>query len=185
MGVISDKQEITSLDYSFLFNSLFPNCKYHVKYFGVSRIKQQTGFGKDIQEKTIRFADNLRRVRNSLQKHNVEYRATGNLLVRNRDECKKCGAKDYKMQEKGVDVGLAVDIVKDIYANRVKSVALFSSDTDLIPAVKIALEKNVKFTYITVQNHVNRALSRLSNENTIIVKDSLLAEAYARSLKND
>lgn len=182
MGIISDKQDVYSLDYSFLFNALFENDKYHTKYFGVSKIKKQTGFGKDIENKTVRFADNLRRVRNNLQKHGIEYRAIGNLMVRSRDECKKCGARDYKMQEKGVDVGLAVEIVKDVLINKVKHVVLLSSDTDLIPAIKIALEKNVKISYLTVQNHVNRALSRLSNGNAIIIKDTLLAEAYARGL---
>ena len=182
MGVISDKQEVYSLDYSFLFNTILQEKNYHVKYFGVSSIKRQTKYGKEIQDKTIRFADNLRRVRNGLQKHGIEYRAIGNLLVRNRDECRKCGAKDYKMQEKGVDVGLAVDIVKDVLINRVRHVILLSSDTDLIPAIKIALEKNVKFSYIAIQNHTTRALSRLAKGNTIIISGSTLAEAYARGL---
>ena len=119
-GIITDKQDVHSLDFNYIFQLIAKEQRSFVaKYYGVAKIKRQTAFGKEIEEKSIRFADNLRKIKNCLSKQNIEYHATGNLKVRDRDECKRCGAKDYKMQEKGVDVGLAVDLVKDVLEKEV------------------------------------------------------------------
>lgn len=91
-------------------------------------------------------------MRNCLAKTGVEFRATGVLKVRDRDECKKCGATGYNFQEKGVDVGLAVDIVADSLRNQVDHIILVSSDTDLVPAIKVAKEAGRKITYVGFDN---------------------------------
>ena len=85
------------------------------------------------------------------------------------------------MQEKGVDVGLAVDLVKDVLEKEVDHIILISSDTDLIPAIKIAKEKKIEITYVALSKQITKSLTRLAN-NTVIIKPISIAEAYARSL---
>lgn len=181
-GVISDKQEVSSLDFRHILSSIATEKNYEVRYYGVAKIKKRTGYGREIEAKTVKFADNLRKIRNSLKKNDIKYCATGSLQVRDRDECKKCGAKDYKMQEKGVDVGLAVDIVKDALKKQTKHIILISSDTDLIPAIKVANENKVKVTYVAFCGYITKSISRLADE-TKTIKNTDVAEAYANGLR--
>jgi uncharacterized LabA/DUF88 family protein len=102
------------------------------------------------------------------------------LKVRDCDECRVCGLKDYKFQEKGVDVGLAVDIVKDVLSGDAERVIIVSSDTDLLPAIRIARQKRAEIVYIAFSNQITQSISRLSN-NTIIFEDSDIVEAYRRA----
>ena len=112
-GLISDKQQLTAIDVPFLIGTVVPGEDVEIRYYGVSRIPKQNRFDDDIKNKSIVFADNLRKVKSCLRKTGVEYRAVGVLKVRESDECRECHAQGYKFQEKGVDVGMAVDIVQD------------------------------------------------------------------------
>lgn len=118
-------------------------------------------------------------MRNCLHRTHVEFRPTGVLKVRDRDECKHCGASDYKFQEKGVDVGIAVDVTADSLQNKVDHIILVSSDTDLIPAIKIAKESGKRITYVGFSNQLTRALAVLS-DFTQVIRDEEVIEAYRK-----
>lgn len=178
-GLATSRQEVNAVDIPYLLSRIFPNEKLEIRYYGVAKIRQQRNYGEEIFEKSIQFADSLRRVRGCLAKTGVEFRATGVLKVRDRDECKKCGATDYKFQEKGVDVGLAVDIVADSLRNQVDHVVLVSSDTDLVPAIKIAKETGKRITYVGFDNQITRLLSSLA-DSTQVIRDAEVIESYRK-----
>ncbi|MFV0485417.1 MAG: NYN domain-containing protein [Candidatus Saccharimonadales bacterium] len=100
-----------------------------IRYYGTKRIKRVTRFGDAIREKSIRFADNLRRIRSALSRCNVDYIEAGQLQVRDSDECHNCHTRDYRFQEEGVDVRLAVDMANDAITKNVERIILVSSDT--------------------------------------------------------
>lgn len=184
-GIVSDKQEIFGIDIPFLLQTIMPEIladNIEIRYYGVSRIKRQDNLGKNMLEKSIKFAENLRRLKNYLAKSGVIYIPCGQLRPRGVEKCKKCGFEDYKFQEKGVDVGIAVDIVRDVMSKKVDHVVIVSSDTDLIPAIRIAKAEGAKITYICFDKMIIRPLSVLS-ESTITVRAHEIAEAYARALK--
>lgn len=184
-GVISDKQDLSTIDIPFLLNTALKNPQHkigEIKYYGVSRIKRQEDYGETMLEKSIKFSDNLRRLKSYLAKTGVEYINCGQLRPRNTDQCKRCGAIDFKFQEKGVDVALAVDIVRDVLKGKTDHIILVSSDTDLLPAIRIAKKEGAKITYIPFDKKIIRALSVLA-ESTIVLNTYDIAEAYARSLK--
>ena len=129
--------------------------------------------------KSIRFSDNLRRVRNSLNSQGIDYIEVGKLKIRDSDVCKNCGSKDYRFQEKGVDVGLAVDIVKDTLKDEVDKIILASSDTDLIPAILLAENEGKKVVYVGFDDRLTQALSVKSN-STQVIRDAEVIQAYNR-----
>jgi uncharacterized protein (TIGR00288 family) len=180
--LVTDKQEINAIDILYLLRQVFPNEKIEARFYGVAKIKQQNGFGKAIHNKSVKFADNLRKMRNCLANTGVEYRATGILKVRDSDKCKKCGATDYKFQEKGVDVGLAVDIVRDVMSGAVDHIILLSSDMDIIPAILIAGEMGKKITYVGFDNRLTGALSSRAS-STQVLRDTEVIEAWRRARK--
>ncbi len=51
-------------------------------------------------------------------------------------------------QEKGVDVHIAVDLLKGAYDNRYDTAVLVSSDTDLIPAIAAVRDKKKQVEYV-------------------------------------
>lgn len=85
---------------------------------------------------------------------------------------------DGKFHEKGVDVQIAVDMVRGSLKNEFDDFYLISSDTDLLPAIQIAREEGKKVVYVGFENFVSQALSRNCSSYLILKKDQLLK--YAR-----
>lgn len=170
-NLISDKQELTSIDLDFLLHSLFPEQSLEIRYYGVKRIQHAKEYNEEIYQKSLAFSDNLRRLKSYLLKNNVTYIPKGSLKVRLSDKCKNCGFTDYKFQEKGVDVGLAVDIVKDSLKHETKHIILLSSDTDLIPALSITKEKQVKISYVAFSGQGTISLKKLPMKPYISTDD--------------
>lgn len=84
---------------------------------------------------------------------------------------------EFKLVEKGVDVGLAVELISR--ANPDTEIVLVSSDTDLIPAIKKAKQLGAKITFISYENRPIVSISRLSDRTRIIT-----APIAKRYLKN-
>ncbi|MDO5481108.1 MAG: NYN domain-containing protein [Candidatus Saccharibacteria bacterium] len=178
-GMIGDKQELTALDIRFLFENIFPEEDLRIRFFGVTKIKRRYDLGEEILNKSVRFSDNLRRVRNSLNSQRIDYVEVGKLKIRDSDVCKNCGRKDYRFQEKGVDVGLAVGIVRDALKDEVDRIILASSDTDLIPAVLLAKNEGKDVIYVGFDDRLTQALVAKSS-STQVIRDTEVVEAYKR-----
>ena len=178
-GIIKDKQELTSIDIRSLFEGIFPGEDLQIRFYGVTKIKRRYDLGEEVLNKSIRFSDNLRRVRNSLSSQNIDYVEVGKLKIRDSDICKNCGSKDYRFQEKGVDVGLAVGIVRDTLKDEVDRIILASSDTDLIPAILLAKSEGKKVVYVGFDDRLTQALSAKST-STQVIRDTEVVDAYNR-----
>lgn len=167
-GLIRDKQDLTDLDIRYLFENIFPDEELQIRFYSVTRIKRRYDLGEEILNKSIRFSDNLRRVRDSLASQNIDYVEVGKLKIRDSDICKNCGSKDYRFQEKGVDVGLAIRMVRETLKNEVDKIILASSDTDLIPAILLAKDEGKEVVYVGFDDRLTKALfakSKVSREN--------------------
>lgn len=79
-----------------------------------------------------------------------------------------------KFHEKGVDVQIAVDMVKGAIKNEFDVCYLISSDTDLLPAIKTAREENKKIIYVGFEKAVSRALMKNCSSSLILKKADLL-----------
>lgn len=177
--MIRDKQDLTNLDIRYLFENIFPDEELQIRFYGVTKIKRRHDLGEEILSKSIRFSDNLRRVRNSLASQNIDYIEVGKLKIRDSDICKNCGSKDYRFQEKGVDVGLAIGMVRDTLKNEVDKIILASSDTDLIPAVLLAKDEGKEVVYVGFDDRLAKALF-VKSSTTQVIRDAEVVEAYRR-----
>ena len=81
---------------------------------------------------------------------------------------------DGKYHEKGVDVQIAVDIVRGAIKNEYDICYLISSDTDLLPAIQTAKDEGKKIIYVGFENFMSRALSKNCSSCLIIKKDQIL-----------
>lgn len=176
-GLIMDKQDLNAINIRPMFEKLFPDEELEIRFFGVAKIRRRPDLGQEILNKSIRFSDNLRRVRNDLIRQNIAYIEAGKLKIRDSDVCKSCGSKDYRYQEKGVDVGIAVSVVEDALMDQVDCIILVSSDTDLIPAVLCAKRAGKNVTYVGFSERLTRALVD-ECDATQALRDSEIVDAY-------
>ena len=176
-GAISNKQDLNAINIPLLMQNIYPDTELEIRFYGVKKIRRRPDLGESILNKSIKFSDNLRRLRNYLNKTSVQYIEYGNLKVRDSDTCKICGAHDLWFQEKGVDVGLAVDMVRDALLGNADEIILLSSDTDLVPAVLVAKEAGKQVTYVGFEDRLTKALFDKA-DRTQVLRDGEVVTAY-------
>jgi len=181
-GLLKNKQDITAIDIPWLLLQVLDDDKCEFRFYGVRRIHRQKKLGENIYRKSVVFSDNARRIRNCMQQTGVQFIDVGKLKIRDGDICKKCGNQDYHFQEKGVDVGLAVDLVKDALTNPVDEIILLSSDTDLIPAILVAKGAGKKITYVGFEDRLTKALASEADSVQVLRKKEVI-EAWTRVKK--
>lgn len=130
-------------------------------YIGVVRVSQKLSEEDKVKAEEMR------------QKQNVLF---GHLMSKSQRFKIKRG---YIMEnsgvyhEKGVDVEIAVDIVVGAYEDLYDTAIVISSDTDLIPAIKIARKKGKKVEYIGFSNKPSFALQANVDLSRLLVKSEL------------
>lgn len=176
-GNISSKDELTKIDMRSLFENIAGN-DIEIVFYG-ARVRVRKDLDDSIREKTTRFSDVARRLRNTLNNQDIVFKEVGKLKVRDSDVCHNCRHRDLRMQEKGVDVGMAVDIVVDACNGAIDEVVLVSSDTDLLPAIQAAKAQAVKVTYIGFSDKMTRAIAKQANTGAVM-SDQEIIEAFNR-----
>lgn len=86
-----------------------------------------------------------------LAKQKIEFITAGNLKARQKKE-------GVVFQEKGVDVRIAVDMVKAAYEQPKLHFIVATSDSDIIPALRVIKEKGHTITYVGFKEHLNKAI---------------------------
>lgn len=116
---------------------------------------------KDTTKKSQKLHVQQQKLLSHLKKYSIQYKL-GFLLK-----------SDNTFHEKGVDVHIAIDILVAAYESICDSIFLISSDTDLIPAIKKAQEKNKKIIYVGFSHKVSTAMKvncdtyKLLTQNTL------------------
>lgn len=80
---------------------------------------------------------------------------------------------DSKFHEKGVDVQMAVDILRGAYRNEYDQVFLISSDSDLIPAIEEAQAFGKEVVYVGFKHQPSYALLKTCKRSILLDKIDL------------
>jgi len=75
---------------------------------------------------------------------------------------------DGEYHEKGVDVQMAVEIMKGSFRNEFDSCYLVSSDTDLIPAIIEAKKQRKEICYVGFDKNLSRAMANNCTSTKVI-----------------
>lgn len=181
-GLISNKDELRKIDIRWIMQNIFMLAEdAEILFFG-AKIKNNNNYGEEISEKLSRFGQVSRDIRNSLQSQGIKFIESGQLRVRSSDKCHSCGKEDYRLTEKGVDIGLGVKMVEDKLLNIETTFVLISSDTDLLPAVRSVRKNGGKVIYVGFEDRLTKALTYNSDSSNIIRKNEII-EAYKRMNK--
>jgi uncharacterized LabA/DUF88 family protein len=164
-GVIRSRSQLDNFDFSAFIDFVTrvrPSKPRHIRYYAakLSVAKTSSDLAK-LSEDMIKW--NAVWV-NVLSKHGIEVVKCGRLKVRDARKCRSCGLTDQVFAEKGVDVGMAVDMVSDALKGSVDEIVMFSADSDMLPAIKRAHSAGVKVIYAAYSGAVNRALTTMVDE---------------------
>jgi len=99
----------------------------------------------------------------------------GYLRIRESNNCIHCGKKTLVLQEKGVDVRVATDLVQ--CQKNEKHVALVSSDSDLTPAMSATKQEGVYIYYVCYSGWLNRSVAAQAHK-TITFDDKLVLKHF-------
>ena len=153
-----------------------------VQYYA-AKIKMPVGYipSTEIKLQADDIKGFVRKLVPELKNQNIEYIKAGYLKVKSSKKCPKCGHVNEVLQEKGVDVRLSVDILSDAYNKKTDIIVIFSSDTDLIPALNKAKELGVKIVYFAYSESINRAISAVA-DSTVTFTEARTTQLFKESI---
>jgi len=147
---------LTNFDYVGLAHSLTKDKSSQVIYY-VGEIRKYPG-----NKKSQSLYANQQKLFTNLRNQNIEIKL-GYLLF-----------SDGKFNEKGVDVQIAVDIVRGSIKNEYDKFYLISSDTDLLPAIQTAKDEGKGIIYVGFENFISRALLKNCSSYLTLKNNQLL-----------
>ena len=146
----------------FIKSSLEPLKNAQIFYY-VAKIN----FCKETPKKSKELILFQRNLETSLEKQGVTFVVSGNVRAQ---KIIINGKSNIVFKEKGVDVKIAVDLVARSCDKKIDTAVLFSSDSDLQPAVSEAKSRGVKVVYLGFESNPNKGLMYTSNK-TILIPD--------------
>ena len=156
-------------DFIGLLNKVLDGIIIHKKIFYFARIKEYD----DSKEKSKQLIEEQRLLKTHLEKQGFEVILSGR--VRGQIEDGDNGKKVLVFKEKGVDVKIAVDMVRWSFSKEIKEIIIGSSDSDLQPAIKELRNKKVNCIYLGFEIQPNKGLSFTTNR-TILIRNSEVLE---------
>lgn len=110
----------------------------------------------------------------------------GLLKVHENAPCYHCGRRTMVLQEKGVDVRMATEMVMAAVHDHEDTVVVLSSDADMIPALEVVRHAGTNIVYLCFEEEQNDAVKQASDRMVTYSRHDIL-EVFApsRGLDND
>ena len=175
-GVIADKNAYFSLDVRGLIEDVLGINGVEINYYA-SEIKTPKGYTPSarIQRRVDGIKENSRRWVAMLKRQGINSIKAGTLKVTEGKECIHCHKTQEVLQEKGVDVRIALDMLELSYKTKNVSVVSVSSDTDLCPSYHKIRKRKCKTTYVCFSDSVNRAVAAATDETITITPQKVMS----------
>jgi hypothetical protein len=178
-GKIKGRADIKAFDLAGLCREALGVRDPEIVYYTTKlREGEEETHGKDVADKAKEIIAWVSGWNSMLAEQGITVVRAGHLKIREAFPCPECGHVRHVFQEKGVDVRLAVDLVQD--AEDGGSLAIFSSDSDLIPAVHAAKSKGSRVKNLAPDGALNLGLARTCGEWQLIT-DQQIVKAYHRA----
>ena len=134
------------------------------------------GFNHNTPEKSTALIEEQRSFKKNLEGQGFEYRYSGN--VRSYPDIypktRKPGKRKPIFKEKGVDVGMAVDMVTWAFERRYQTIIMASSDSDMQPAVKKCRELGIDIVYLGFEFAPNGGLIQTTNKRMLLRDEEII-----------
>ena len=178
---LTDNVNWYEYNFKHLFNKVLQGIEINHIIFYVARLK----FCSQTPKKSKELIENQRLLKTNLEKQGFKFIYAGR--VRENIEKNSKGRDILTFREKGVDVQMAIDMVKMSFRDELKTAILASSDSDLQPAVKELKEirklkqNDIEIIYLGFEMDHNRGLS-YTTDRTILIRNSEVLEFFSQKL---
>lgn len=174
-GLLSDRNARFEIRIRDLLQEALQTSALDIKYYE-SKIRLSKNDSPDqyIQEQIETIRNRQRIWVKRLKSQNIERIKAGTLKIRDDKPCHNCQIINKHLQEKGVDVRLALDIFESSLDNKNQEIAVFSSDIDICPAFFKAQKYGTKIKYICFDKFLNRGTSAAADETIKISTEKLV-----------
>lgn len=162
-GQLVARSEIEGFSFRGLIEELLEdNLPAEILWFGARlRVYTQT---EELRQKSSDAIELQARFVNEIQRQRMTFIKIGYLRAREIEL--QSGGTEWRLTEKGVDVGLAVRIVTE--ADEDTEVVVISADTDLLPAFSAAKKRGSRLMHVTYEHRPITALSRAADATRVI-----------------
>lgn len=143
------------------------------RYYWLDVVKFFDMFMKDNQELvavkyfSARPYDNAKKLNQNAffqaNKENPRYQLVLGKFLKKEMVCRNCGYTIRTYEEKESDVRIATQVVADAYKKKCDVAIIVSADSDMIPAVELALEAKQRVYVYFPPNHYSADLNSLCN----------------------
>lgn len=103
---------------------------------------------------------------------------SGNLKVHQNAPCHHCGKRTMVLQEKGVDVRLATEMVMAAVHDQAEAIVVLSNDADMIPALEVVKRAGTQVIYMHFEEEVNDALRAMTDREVMFSRQDVI-DAYS------
>ncbi len=175
--MISDRDETFQLDIRQLIHAALPETPDSIAYY-TTRIKQpKFEIPELLMNKITSIQESHRRWIAMLTNQGIQVVKAGNLKVHESNACYHCGRRTMVLQEKGVDVRLASEMVMAAVHDNVREIIVLSSDADMIPALNIARKSGASITYLCFGEETNHAME-VATDRTVSYTREQIKQAF-------
>lgn len=182
-GNIGENEAIdwSFFDFQNLFSNIFEDTKITEKIFYLSKIVKY----EETKQKSEYLIRKNRLLKTQLESQGFEVVVAGKVRgYFQKDREGKVLSADF--HEKGVDVRLAVDMVKIALLDKQANKIIFaSSDSDINPAIRLIKSRSslVELIYLCFSRFLNKGISYIVSGETITIRDNEVLENYRPTKK--
>ena len=160
------KKELTIIDVNFekMFDQALKDFKISKKIYYSAKLQ----ICPETEKKSKIVIEKQRILKSRLEKEGYEFLIAGNVrpqIIKEKNNNK------IVFREKGVDVRIAVDLIKFAVDKTYETIVLCSSDSDLQPAIREAKSRGLKIIYLGFEIMPNKGLTFTTNR-TILLRNS-------------
>lgn len=166
------KYSILDIDFTKMFTGALKNFNIVSKIYYSAKLQITPG----VEKVSILLINRQRILKTKLEKSGYEFLIAGHvrpqIIIQN-------GKNKVVFKEKGVDVRMAVDLVKAAVDKTYQTIVLCSSDSDLQPAIKEARARGLKIIYFGFESQPNKGLT-FTTDKTILLRSSEIIDALVK-----
>lgn len=171
---IKDSEDYFKADIRKIITDALGGSPEEISYF-TTRIRQpKFEIPERLRDQIDGIQESHRRWIAELTNQGVRVVKAGMLKVHENAPCYHCGRRTMILQEKGVDVRMATEMVLAATHDNVNTIVVLSSDADMIPALEVVKRSNTKVIYMCFEEELNEALQAVTDETVTFSRQNII-----------
>lgn len=185
-NMIPDAEAYFKTDIRKIITDVLGEQPEQISYY-TTRIRQPDfEIPEKLLKEIVSIQESHRRWIAELTNQGIKVVKAGLLKVHANAPCYHCGRRTMVLQEKGVDVRMATEMVMAAVHEGEKTIVVLSSDADMIPALEIVRRAGTKVIYMCFEEEENEALKVTTDDMVTYSRQNVLdvSKTYEKAYRD-